>query len=304
MHLTLADGGIETDLIHHLGQDLPHFAAFVLLDSPEGRDALRAYYGPYLQLAAEQRLPLVLETPTWRASRDWLELLGRPGDDVRRVNTGAVQLVQELRDEAGQESVVVSGCVGPRVDGEPGPAAMTPHEAQRYHAAQIEALASAGADRVAALTLAYPAEAIGIARAGRDAGVPTVVSFTVETTGLLPDGTPLAEAVHQVDDATGGAVDSFMVNCAHPRHIAPGVQGGGDWTARISGVRANASTRSHAEMDAAPDLDEGDAAMFAQELLGLREHLPALELLGGCCGTDVRHITEIARAAAGRARLA
>jgi homocysteine S-methyltransferase len=299
MHLTLADGGIETDLIHHFGQDLPHFAAFVLLDSPQGRDALRAYYRPYLQLAAEQGLSLVLETPTWRASRDWLELLGRPGNDVRRVNEDAVHLVQELRDEAGQDgSVLVSGCVGPRADGDPGSAAMAPREAQRYHAPQIEALTSAGADRVAALTISYPDEAIGVVRAAVDAAVPVVISFTVEATGLLPDGTPLADAVHQADDATGAAADSFMVNCAHPLHIAPAVQDGGDWTARISGVRANASTRSHAEMDAAPDLDEGEPAMFARELVGLREHLPALELLGGCCGTDVRHITEIASAAA------
>jgi S-methylmethionine-dependent homocysteine/selenocysteine methylase len=298
MQLTLADGGIETDLIFHHGQTLPDFAAFALLGDQQGRDALRDYYRPYLQLAAAHGLPLVLETPTWRASPDWVARAGRPVADVRQLNADAVRLVDELRHESPPGgTVLVSGCVGPRADGEPGPAAMTPEQAQGYHSAQVEALAAAGADRVAALTIAYPAEGIGIVRAGREADVPTVISFTVETTGLLPDGTPLSDAIAQVDGATGQAAQSFMVNCAHPRHVVAALQDGGAWTQRISGVRANASTRSHQEMDDADDLDEGDPFAFAEELLGLRTLLPGLEVLGGCCGTDIRHITEVARAA-------
>jgi homocysteine S-methyltransferase len=298
MQLTLADGGIETDLIFHHDQTLPDFAAFVLLGDQQGRDALRDYYRPYLKLAAAQGLPLVLETPTWRASPDWVVRAGRPVADVHQLNSDAVRLVDELRHEGGHGgTVIVSGCVGPRADGDPGPAAMTPEQAQAYHSPQVEALTAAGADRVAALTIAYPAEGIGIVRAGRESGVPTVISFTVETTGLLPDGTPLCDAIAQVDDATARAADSFMVNCAHPSHIARSLSDGGDWIGRISGVRANASTRSHQEMDDADDLDEGDPFAFAGELLGLRTLLPGLEVLGGCCGTDIRHITEVARAA-------
>jgi homocysteine S-methyltransferase len=298
MHLTLADGGIETDLIFHQGQALPDFSAFVLLDDEAGRAALRDYYVPYLRLASERGLPLVLETPTWRASPDWLRLRGRPVEDVHRVNADAVRFVDDLRLEIAPDAdVVVSGCVGPRADGDPGPAAMTAEEARTYHYAQISALNDAGAGRVAALTISYVAEAVGIVLAGQDAGAPTVVSFTVETDGTLPDGTVLADAIRQVDDATASAADSFMVNCAHPSHIARALTAGGDWTRRISGVRANASTRSHAEMDAADDLDEGDPSAFAEELLSLRAMLPWLQLLGGCCGTDARHITEIARAA-------
>lgn len=298
MQLTLADGGIETDLIFHHGQILPDFSAFVLLDDDAGRAALRSYYVPYLQLASEQTLPLVLETPTWRASRDWLRLLGRPAGDVRRVNADAVRFVEELRREIAPDAdVVVSGCVGPRADGDPGPASMTSDEAREYHGVQIDALATAGAARVAALTISYVAEAIGIVLAGRAAGIPTVVSFMVETTGELPDGTALGDAIDQVDEATARAADSFMVNCAHPSHIAAALTAGGAWTTRISGVRANASTRSHAEMDDADDLDEGDPSAFAAQLIDLTAKLPSLHLLGGCCGTDLRHITEIARAA-------
>lgn len=298
MQLTFADGGIETDLIAHHGQTLPHFAAFVLLDDEPGRAALRRYYVPYLRLAQENGLPLVLETPTWRASSDWLTAVGRPAADAARVNEAAVRFVDDLRRETAPDAAVtVSGCVGPRVDGAPCSAAMTATEARRYHAPQVEALASAGADRVAALTIAYRDEAVGIVRAAVAADVPVVISFTVETTGLLPDGTRLADAVRDVDEATSAAADSFMVNCAHPSHVKPAFATGGGWTSRVSGVRANASTRSHAELEAADDLDEGDPVLFAQDLLALRAHLPALRLLGGCCGTDIRHITEVARAA-------
>ncbi|KQX62696.1 homocysteine S-methyltransferase family protein [Angustibacter sp. Root456] len=298
MQLALADGGIETDLIFHHDQTLPEFSAFVLLDDDAGRAALRRYYVPYLQLASEAALPLVLETPTWRASEDWLRLLGRPAQDVIRVNTDAVRFVDEVRREIAPDAdVTVSGCVGPRADGDPGPGAMTPDEARDYHGPQIDALAAAGVGRVAALTISYVAEAIGIVLAGRDAGVPTVLSFTVETTGELPDGTALGEGIRQVDVATAQAADSFMVNCAHPDHITRALSTGGDWTRRISGVRANASTRSHAEMDQAVDLDEGDPSAFAEALLGLRAQLPSMHVLGGCCGTDVRHIAAIARAA-------
>ncbi len=297
MQLTLADGGIETDLIFHHGQDLPEFAAFVLLDNEAGRAALRSYYVPYLRLASEHKLRLVLETPTWRASEDWLRLLGRPAGDVQRVNADAVRFVAAVRREIAPDAdVMVSGCVGPRADGDPGPAAMTPDEARAYHSAQIGALAGAGVGRVAALTISYVAEAIGVVLAGRDAGVATVLSFTVETTGDLPDGTALGDAINQVDELTGRTAESFMVNCAHPSHIARALAARGDWVGRLSGVRANASTRSHAELDAADDLDEGDPSAFATQLLDLRAKLPALQLLGGCCGTDVRHIAAIARA--------
>jgi S-methylmethionine-dependent homocysteine/selenocysteine methylase len=296
MPVSLTDGGIETDLIFHQEQVLPNFSAFVLLDHDDGREALCRYYRPYLQLSADSGLPLVLETPTWRASPDWLTTVGRRPGDVTTVNHDAVGLVDQLRREHGQQDrVSVSGCVGPRSD-DSGPATMTAEEAQRYHAPQIEALASAGADRVAALTIGGTAEAVGIVRAAREAAVPVVVSFTVETTGLLPDGTTLGRAIEAVDDATAGAADSFMVNCAHPRHILEALTAEGQWRGRVSGVRANASTRSHQEMDDAADLDEGDPVAFAHESLGLLAHLPALTLLGGCCGTDIRHIREIARA--------
>ena len=140
---------------------------------------------------------------------------------------------------------------------------MSPTQAADYHRPQVEAFADSPVDLVSALTLTGPDEAVGIVDAAREAGLPVVVSFTVETDGRLPDDTALGDAVREVDDATGGAAACFMVNCAHPDHLAPAVDPAADWWPRLRGVRANASRMSHAELDDAPELDAGDPAELA-----------------------------------------
>jgi homocysteine S-methyltransferase len=309
----LADGGIETDLIFHRGQDLPHFAAFVLLDTDEGRELLREYYRPYLDIAGEAGTGLVLETPTWRASPRWFSALDRESSDLDRVNRAAVRLLQGLRDERQDVDVLVSGCLGPRDDGFVAATMMDEQAAQDYHRPQVEALHAAGADRVTAMTVAYPAEAVGIVRAAQAAGIQSVISFTIEADGRLPDGSTLAHAIQVVDDATDREAAFFMVNCAHPSHITlalgppapdgsvvddavPDDDGDRTWLSRVQGVRANASTRSHAELDAAEDLDEGDPATFGRQMAWLHAQVPSLQVLGGCCGTDHRHVRAVAQA--------
>jgi homocysteine S-methyltransferase len=184
--------------------------------------------------------------------------------------------------------MLVSGCIGPRGDGYSAGDVVDPDAAAAYHTPQIEAFAEAGADLVTVLTLTGTGEAVGVVRAARAAGLPVAVSFTVEQDGRLPDGTPLAEAVTEVD--AEAAPDYFMVNCAHPSHIAPALTAAGDWRSRIVGLRANASARSHAELDAAIELDEGDPVELARAQDALRPRLPSLALVGGCCGTDARHV--------------
>jgi homocysteine S-methyltransferase len=282
------DGGLETDLIYHHGVDLPNFAAFPLVDDDRGRELLLRYYGDYVDIARRAGAAVQLDTPTWRASADWGDRLGFPVSELRRVNRDAVALIDQLRSASGLDEFVISGCLGPRGDGYVAGEVVDPDDAAAYHAPQIEALAEAGADLVTALTLTGTGEAVGIVRAARAAGLPVAVSFTVELDGRLPDGTPLPAAVTEVD-AEGGP-DYFMVNCAHPTHIAPGLTDDGDWRLRIRGLRANASTRSHAELDAATELDEGNPIELAQSHDALRPLLPNLTLIGGCCGTDSRHV--------------
>jgi homocysteine S-methyltransferase len=284
----VTDGGLETDLIYHHEVDLPHFAAFPMVDDDRGRELLRAYYDDYVAIARRAGVAVQLDTPTWRASGDWGDRLGYSAAELSRVNHDAVKLLAELRDSSGVDTVLVSGCLGPRGDSYVAGAAVDPDEAATYHAPQIEAFAEAGADLITALTLTGTGEAVGIVRASRAAGLPVAVSFTVEQDGRLPNGTSLASAVADVDAA--GGPDYFMVNCAHPSHIAAGLDDQGAWRSRIVGTRVNASTLSHAELDSATELDEGDPVELATAQERLRHHLPNLSLIGGCCGTDARHV--------------
>lgn len=287
-HPVVTDGGLETDLINHHDVDLPDFAAFVLVDDGRGQDLLARYYDAYVDIARRAGAALQLETPTWRASRDWGDRLGYPAAELRRVNRDSVALLNRLRDRAGLDTCLISGCLGPRGDGYVAGEVVDPDAAAAYHAPQIEALADAGADLITVLTLTGTGEAIGIVRAARATGLPVAVSFTVEQDGRLPDGTPLSTAIADVD-AEGGP-DYFMLNCAHPTHMAPAFTDAGDWRSRIVGLRANASTRSHEELDAATELDEGDPAELSAAQDALRPDLPNLTLVGGCCGTDARHV--------------
>ncbi|HET7170019.1 MAG TPA: homocysteine S-methyltransferase family protein [Gaiellales bacterium] len=294
--LTLTDGGMETALHFHQGVDLPCFAAFPLVETEEGRESLRAYFRPYLDLARDRGLPFVLDAPTWRANADWGDELGYDAGALAAVNRRAVEFVDELRREAvraGGPPIVTEALVGPRGDGYAPGRMMSAREAEEYHAPQLRAFADAAADQVAAMTIAHADEAVGIVRAARAVRLPVTVGFTLETDGRLPSGQPLAAAVEQVDRETDGAAERFMLNCAHPAHFAGVLAAGGAWRDRIGAVRANASMLSHAELDEAAELDEGDPDDLAVRYLALRDLLPSLEVVGGCCGTDIRHVTAI-----------
>lgn len=289
----ITDAGMETVLIFDKGIDLPQFAAFPLLDDPDGLDALRDYYETYVVLAQEHSVGLVLDTPTWRANADWGDLLGYSGEALADANRRGVAFLEELRaDRAGETQLVISGCIGPRGDGYVVGDAMDADAAQAYHSAQVSTFAGTNADLVSALTLNYADEAVGIARAAAEAGIPSVISFTVETDGRLPSGQELRDAIAEVDEATGGAPAYFMVNCAHPTHFEHVLAAGG--LERVRGLRANASTKSHAELDEAEELDKGDPHDLAERYRGIRPLLPNLTVVGGCCGTDHRHVGELA----------
>lgn len=294
----LTDGGLETTLIFDNGIDLPEFASFPLVTTERGRDALLDYYRTYASLASEQGVGIVLDTPTWRASADWGRILGYDADALRDVNMAAVALVRQIHDEfEPATTVVVSGNIGPRGDGYEVGEQMTPEEAESFHHPQADALAEAGADLVTALTMTYVEEAIGVTRAAAAVGIPSVISFTVETDGNLPTGQALGEAIEQVDAATGNPPVAFGINCAHPDHFTETIAGGGAWTDRIGLIRANASRMSHEELDAAEELDAGDRVELGELYADLGALLPNLTVMGGCCGTDHGHIAEIGRSA-------
>ena len=289
--MRLTDGGLETTLIFRQGLDLPDFAAFPLLDDEPGRAELRTYWAPYLELARSANAPFLVDTVTWRANPDWGTRLGYDATALRDVNTEAVQFARELAGDL--RDAEVNGVLGPRGDGYVVGHEMTAAGAAEYHRPQVSALAEAGADRVSLLTATYVAEAVGFVRAAREVGVSCVASFTVETDGRLPGGVSLRDAVTVVDHETDGTAAGFMVNCAHPDHVAPALDDGG-WVRRLVGFRGNASRMSHAELDAADQLDDGDPDELAQAYAALLGRMPSVDVVGGCCGTDDRHVRAIA----------
>ena len=293
----LTDCGLETDLIFHEGFEMPLFASFPLLENEAGRTALRNYYLRCAQVATEARLGFILEAATWRASRDWAVQLGYSSATLADVNRRAVDMLVEIRSELGESSgpVVISASIGPRGDAYNPDQLMTPEEAERYHFEQIGTLADTAADLVTALTITHSAEAIGIVRAAQRAHMPVVISFTVETNGVLPDGSPLSTAILEVDEATDAGPVYYGINCAHPTHFNDVLIPDSKWTERIHMVRANASRKSHAELDDATELDEGDPSQFGRENAVLHQTFPRIVVLGGCCGTDVRHVRAIAQ---------
>lgn len=291
----LSDGGLETTLVFRDGIDLPDFAAFPLLDTDDGRSRIAGYFTPYFDLAEAAGTGFVLDTPTWRANPDWGRRLGYDDPALAEVNRRSVGYITELAGTRPSVPTVLNGVIGPRGDGYVLGDLMAPDEAADYHTLQARAFAAGGVQMLSALTMTYAAEAIGVVRAATAEGVPAVISFTVETDGRLPSGQSLGEAVVEVDDATDGAAAYFMVNCAHPTHFLSVLDGGGAWLERLKGVRANSSTKSHAELDDATELDRGDIPGLARHYGELHQVLPDLRVAGGCCGTDDAHVAAIAR---------
>ena len=292
----LTDGGLETSVIFHDGIDLPLFASFHLLETEEGLVALNRYFDRYISLAKAADTGFVLDTATWRSGAFWGRDLGRSEAEMEAVTRAATAFAVKARDsyETAATPVIVNGVVGPAGDGYQPDALWNAEDAEALHAKQIRWMAEAGAEMITAVTMTHTGEAIGVAHAAAAVGLPVVISFTVETDGHLPTGQSIGDAIAETDAATGNAPIYYMVNCAHPDHFSGELQG--DWLSRIGGIRANASRMSHAELDEAEELDDGNPVELGRQCKKLTDRLHHLNVLGGCCGTDHHHVKEICKA--------
>jgi len=295
--LFLTDGGMETTMIFHKHIDLPGFASFPLLDTEDGLAALNDYFRTYLDIAAANQTGFVLEATTWRANRDWGSKLGYNREQLADINRRSIGFLEQLREEyvSNGNPIVISGNIGPRGDGYVAGDQMSAEEATDYHREQAAIFADTNADMITAMTLTYPEEAIGVVRAATEFGMPSVIGFTTETDGRLPNGSTLEDAIKQVDAEADGGPAYYMVNCAHTDHFSGALADDAEWAHRIRALRANASRQSHAELDEAEELDDGDPKEFGELHRRLRDRFPQLNVFGGCCGTDHRHIQEIQR---------
>ena len=293
----LTDAGLETDLIFNKGIEIREFAAHTLLTTNEGRAALARYFEGFLDLAKARNVGFILDSATWKAHRHWAQDLGSSPAELRVANEDSINFIRELRDRFSRNAkpIVLNAIIGPCGDAYRPEVAISIDAAEAYHAEQISWIAATHADMVSAVTFNQASEAAGLVRAARSAGLPAAVSFTVETDGKLPSGQSLPEAIAEVDEASDSYAAYFMINCAHPDHFS-GALDDASWARRIRGVRANASRKSHAELDEASELDAGNPVELAGQYRLLEQRMPWLNIFGGCCGTDLRHVTEIAAA--------
>ena len=294
----MTDGGLETTLIFNQGIDLPHFASFGLLQNEEGIQILKEYYLAYLEISKQTCKGFILEAPTWRANPDWAMKLGYSLESLDQLNRTAIQELEKIRNNHENKDfrISISGCIGPRGDGYSPENQMNIKMAEEYHSFQIKILADTNADLVSAMTMNYNDEAIGIVNAAKKNNIPVVISYTVETDGKLPSGESLGEAITSLDKITDNYVSYFMINCAHPNHFSNVLQADSKWAGRIKGIRANASAKSHAELDESETLDEGNKEELAKGYQNLKSLLPNLTVIGGCCGTDHTHMEKICEA--------
>jgi homocysteine S-methyltransferase len=290
--LILTDGGIETSLMFESGLALPEpleSAALV------GTDAMRELYAGYIEAARACDLPVIIGTPTFRAGARQAEAAGA---DVREVNAAAVRHHQALRAAAGPGApVLVAGVLGPYGD------AYTPSEApdaafaERYHAVQAAALADAGVDLLFAPTFPAVDEAIGCVRAMTATGLPSVISYVLGRDARVLDGTPLADAVARVDAETDPPPTFHSLSCIHADVAARALDG--VLPGRVLECKANGSALTPAELVALDHLDSDAPETFAADMWRLHtEH--GLRVLGGCCGTDARHMRALGARMAGR----
>lgn len=288
----LTDGGFETWLFFQQGFEAPEFAAIMLMDDERARQAARRYFDEFLEMAERAGTGFVLDTNTWRGCVGWAPKLGVTGEDLLRLSRDAVRFARSIRDEwqARVPDILLNGVIGPAGDGYAPDRIPSAEEAEVLHSPQVQVLAAEGVDMISAITMTNIGEAIGVTRAARAAGLPAVISFTVETDGRLPSGDLLGEAIEAVDAATDNYPAYYMVNCAHPDHFAGALAEGAPWLARVGGLRANASRLSHAELDLCEELDEGNPQEFGTLHAALAPKLPNLRVVGGCCGTDHRHV--------------
>ena len=297
MSTFMTDGGLETDLIFNKGIDLPEFAAFDLLKNEEGKEVLSKYYLDYLNVSKQKCSGFILEAPTYRANPDWALKIGYSLESLDAMNRTAVQEMEKIRNDYENENfkIAISVCIGPRGDGYSPDNKMSIKMAEEYHSVQIKTIADTNADLVSALTVNYNEEAIGILNEAKKNNIPVVISYTVETDGKLPSGESLEEAIIYLDNITDNYVSYFMINCAHPDHFVNVLDPDSNWTNRIKGIRANASCKSHSELDESETLDEGDKEQLARRYKHLKTLLPNLNIIGGCCGTDHTHMEEICK---------
>ena len=293
----LTEGGTETEILYKWGFELPEFAMFPLLDNPEADRVIRDMYRRYFEVAAEHNTGMLIVGHDYRASPDWGEKLGYSAEGLREMQQRTIQFLQEMRTEYEDRvsDVYIGASIGPRGDAYGTGDAITESEAEDYHSVQLENLEGTAADMAIALTFNNIPESIGVIRAGVAAGLPVGVSLTLTPEGRLRSGPSLREAIEAIEEATDGAAAWFGTNCAHPVEFEPAFADAGSWFDRLRYIRPNAAKMDKIALCSLGHLEDGDPVELGGEMGEIARRFPRADILGGCCGTDERHLSEIAQ---------
>ena len=294
----LTEGAMVERIRRHPAVRLdPDIAHAGLIYSAEGRKTLGDIYRQYLSIGQRHNLPMLTLAPTWRANP---ERTARAGcGPVDKLNSDCVEFLKEICTEFGayQERLYVAGLLGCRHDAYKPAEALNADAAEQFHAPQVKALAASRVDFIKAATLPAVSEALGIARAIAQTGIPCVLSFVIRPDGNVLDGTPLQKAVAQIDNETDQAPIFYMVNCVHPSVFMEAMStetgSDGNLSERVIGFQGNTSSKSPEELDNLPYLDTTAPEPFAELMLRIHRTL-GTRILGGCCGTDNRHVEMVA----------
>jgi S-methylmethionine-dependent homocysteine/selenocysteine methylase len=287
--------GFETWLQFKDGFELRHFCAFELLNDTRGLACLTDYHRKLVEGAVEHGFGVINDGLHYRASSDWGNMIGFSREALAEINIRGIEFYKDFAREYQSDTtpMLVGGSIGPRGDAYDIGRVESAAEAEDYHSEQIITLRDAGADLVTAATFSNVEEAIGFARAAKAAHIPSVISMVAKG-GNLNDGTPLADAVTRIDAATGNAPLYYMVNCTHPTEFEPGLTEG-EWTKRLGGFLPNAVAMELLSLCSLGHLEDGDPEELGGQMAALSKRFPHVYVWGGCCGTDGRHIGQIAR---------
>ena len=297
----LADGGIETRVVFETEVAMdPHVGVAALVGDPKGSPVLRGDYESYVEAAKLHGLPVIIGTPTFRASPNFVRQARLGGDEaVRKLNADAAATHRGIKERSGHEPVFVAGVIGPSGDAYTPEEAFPAREAREYHRLQAKTLAEAGVDFVYAPTFPSVEEALGVALAMGETGKPCGVSFVLGRDGRVLDGMPLHEAIERID--AGASPLFYSISCVHHSVARRALQDAPELvTRRLLELKANASAMSTGELVKLDHLEGDDPETFGAGMWGLREDF-GLRVLGGCCGTDERHVRALAARMAGRA---
>ena len=293
--LYLTEGGTETEVLYKWGFELPEFAMFPLLDDPKADSVIEGMFDRYFEAAEATGAGMLLNAHDYRASPDWASKLGYSAEQLTDFQHRVIGFLDAMRTKyrGRVDPVYVAGCIGPRGDAYGTGGEITEEEAEAYHAVQINNLKGTAADMVIAVTFSNIAEAVGVIRAAAAAKMPIGVSFNIGPDGRLRSGPTLAEAITATDAATEGKAAWFGTNCAHPIEFAPALADPGDWRKRLRYVRPNAAKTDKLALCKLGHLEDGDPVELGNEMAEALREFPSVDIVGGCCGTDERHLKEV-----------